>query len=188
MSSNDWRDAAQAEGRQIAVRSRPGDGTTVALTFPSARAPGGRGGPPPEPAGAAPDPRGRPPADRPSRSGLRVLAVDDEPSLRALISMMLERDGHAVTTAATGEEGLERLASAPFDLVISDVGLGPGINGWELGRQVRARFPGTRFALLTGWEAQIDPAEASAIGVEAVLAKPFRAADLRRLLAGAGPA
>jgi hypothetical protein len=43
-----------------------------------------------------------------------------------------------------------------------------------------------RFALATGWGAQIDPAEARAIGVEAVIAKPYRAADLQRLSVGVG--
>jgi CheY-like chemotaxis protein len=99
--------------------------------------------------------------------------------------MMLARDGHTVTTAASGEEALEHLAGGAFDLVISDVGMGAGINGWELGQQVRARFPGVRFALATGWGAQIDPAEARASGVEAVIAKPYRAADLQRLSIGA---
>jgi signal transduction histidine kinase len=115
---------------------------------------------------------------------LRVLAVDDEPNLRDLVGLMLEREGHAVTQAASGEEALEHLEAGSFDLVISDVGMGAGINGWELGRQVRARFPGVRFALATGWGAQIDPAEARAIGVEAIIAKPYRAADLQRLSAG----
>jgi two-component system CheB/CheR fusion protein len=98
--------------------------------------------------------------------------------------MMLTRDGHAVTTAASGEEALEHLTDSPFDLVISDVGMGAGINGWELGQQVRTRFPGVRFALATGWGAQINRAEARASGVEAVISKPYRTADLRRLSSG----
>jgi CheY-like chemotaxis protein len=127
-----------------------------------------------------------PVADRVAEGGrrLRVLAVDDEAHLRDLVALMLAREGHEVTTAASGEEALEHLAADSFDLVISDVGMGAGINGWELGEEVRARHPGVRFALATGWGAQIDPDEARASGVEAVIPKPFRVADLQRLSAG----
>jgi CheY-like chemotaxis protein len=122
-----------------------------------------------------------------AQRGLRILAVDDEPYLRDLIALMLERDGHTVVTTATGEQALEHLDDGSFDLVISDIGLGAGMNGWELGRQVRARFPVVRFALATGWGAQIDSAEARAGGVEAVIPKPYRLADLRRLSGVAPP-
>src|SRR5262249_55076967 len=100
-----------------------------------------------------------------------------------LVALMLRNEGHDVTTAASGEEALEQLAGGPFDLVISDVGMGAGMNGWELGERVRVRFPDVRFALATGWGAQIDGAEARASGVEAVIAKPFRVEELQRLTA-----
>jgi hypothetical protein len=61
------------------------------------------------------------------------------------------------------------------------------MNGWELGRWVRTRFPGVRFALASGWGAQIDPAEARASGVESVIAKPYSTADLRRLAPAVPP-
>lgn len=84
--------------------------------------------------------------------------------------------------ASSAEAALERLAQERFDLVISDVGLGDGMNGWELADQVRARYPDLPFYLATGWGAQIDPAEARRRGVRAVLAKPYRLADLERLV------
>ena len=65
--------------------------------------------------------------------------------------------------------------------MISDVGMGAGMNGWELAEQVRARYPGVRFALATGWGAQIDPEDARARGICAVLPKPYCVADMRRL-------
>jgi PAS domain S-box-containing protein len=160
----------QRHGGEIRLESAPGQGTTVRLTFPLA-APA-----PVAAAGAAPVGGGRP---------LRILAVDDEPAIARMVALMLEPDGHAVTVATSGEEALARLAEAPFDLVISDLGMGSGMNGWELAEHVRARYPRVRFALATGWGAQIDPAEARAYGVSAVIAKPYRLVDLRRLIQGA---
>jgi CheY-like chemotaxis protein len=73
---------------------------------------------------------------------------------------------------------------APFDIVLSDISMGQGMNGWELADVVREQWPGTAVVLASGWGAQIDPDEARARGVVAVLWKPFRAAELRRLIAG----
>jgi CheY-like chemotaxis protein len=90
-----------------------------------------------------------------------------------------------VITASSGEEALEKLAGAQFDLVLSDVGMGAGMNGWELAERVRRGWPDIRFALATGWGAAIDPDEAREKGVVAVLAKPYSFAELEEVLAAA---
>jgi CheY-like chemotaxis protein len=64
--------------------------------------------------------------------------------------------------------------------------MGAGMNGWELAAVVRQRWPALRFVLATGWGAAIDPAEARRRGVEAVIAKPYRLADLQKAIAGLG--
>ena len=69
------------------------------------------------------------------------------------------------------------------DLVISDVGMGPGMNGWELVARIRQAWPAMRVVLATGWGAAIDSSEARTKGVDAVIAKPYRPADLESLLA-----
>ena len=112
--------------------------------------------------------------------------VDDEPTITRMVQMMLGPYQHEITLASSGEEALDRLAEASFDLVLSDLGLGDGMNGWELLDRVRERAPGTRFILSTGWGAQIDPSEVVARGGEGLLSKPYRLADLLRAIAGAG--
>jgi len=59
---------------------------------------------------------------------------------------------------------VERLTEQEFDVVVSDLGMGAGMNGWELASTVRHRWPAVRFILATGWGAAIDPGEARAKG------------------------
>jgi CheY-like chemotaxis protein len=87
-----------------------------------------------------------------------------------------------VVTATSAEEALHRLASQPFDVMISDVGMGPGMNGWELVERVRQSWPEMHVVLATGWGAAIDSSDARGKGVDAVIAKPYRPADLEELL------
>ena len=114
---------------------------------------------------------------------LRVLAVDDELMMTRAVVRVLKPSGHLVSVAASGEEALEKLAEQPFDVVISDMGMGPGMNGWELADAVKQRWPNVRFLLATGWGAAIDPDDARSHGVDAVLSKPYHPADLLRALA-----
>jgi CheY-like chemotaxis protein len=95
--------------------------------------------------------------------------------------MALTQQGYAVEVARSGEEALGRLQERPVDLVISDLGMGAGMNGWDLAEQVRERWPRTRFVLVTGWGASIDPEAARARGVHEVVAKPYRLHELREI-------
>jgi DNA-binding response OmpR family regulator len=89
-----------------------------------------------------------------------------------------------VATAYDGETGLALFQTAPFDLVITDLGM-PGISGWDVARDVRACRPGTPVVMVTGWGDRIDAAEASARGVDFVLAKPFKRDQVREMVATA---
>ncbi len=153
----------------VAVESSPGAGTTFQLTLPAAST-------------ASISHDALQPTSAPVRR-LRVLAVDDEPSVGNMVRRILRPQGHSVVTATSGEEALERLADGPFDIMISDVGMGPGMNGWELVERVRPSWPEMHIVLATGWGAAIDQTEARIKGVDAVIAKPYRPADLEHLLA-----
>jgi CheY-like chemotaxis protein len=102
-----------------------------------------------------------------------------------MMAAMLSPLGHAVATAGSGEEALQRLQAEPYDLVISDVGMGAGMNGWELAAQIQQDYPGVPIVLATGWGAMIEPEEARAQGIAAVVAKPYRLADLQRAVSEA---
>jgi PAS domain S-box-containing protein len=161
----------EQHGGHIDVQSAPGNGTTFRITLPLVEALAEvEMSPPPSVQVGPPLP-------------LRILAVDDEPMMTKAVVRMLKPAGHVVSVAASGEEALEKLAEQTFDVVVSDVGMGPGMNGWELADAVKRGWPGVRFLLATGWGAAIDPGEAHGRGVEAVLAKPYHPADLLRALA-----
>jgi CheY-like chemotaxis protein len=112
---------------------------------------------------------------------LRILAVDDEPAIANVVTRVLRLDGHHITAVRSGEEALGELRRQSFDVVISDLGLGPGMDGWQLADHVRRAWPDLRIVLASGSEG-IDPAEARRRGVDELLGKPYRSADLRYLL------
>jgi two-component system cell cycle sensor histidine kinase/response regulator CckA len=161
-------------GGHIDLRSAPGAGTTFRIALPLVQAPLGN----PSAISAISEPVRMEP-QRP----LRVLVVDDEPMMTRAVARMLKPSGHVVSVAASGEEALDQLAEQTFDVVLSDMGMGAGMNGWELADVVRRRWPGARFLLATGWGAAIDPVEALTRGVERVLSKPYQLTDLLNALA-----
>jgi PAS domain S-box-containing protein len=154
----------------VDVDSEPGRGTTFKLTFPAST-------------NAATEEtelsivRAVPAA----KVSLRVLVVEDEDQLARMACLVLTQRGHRASIAASGDEALAYLEEERFDLVISDLGLGPGKNGWDVAEAVRQRWTDTRFVLVTGWGAAIDLTEARARGVDRVIAKPYRIAELREI-------
>jgi CheY-like chemotaxis protein len=70
--------------------------------------------------------------------GGRVLVVEDDADLREVMAGALAGDGHQVVEAADGRAALDALAAQSFDLVLLDVGLGPGPDGVEVCRRLRA--------------------------------------------------
>jgi DNA-binding response OmpR family regulator len=94
----------------------------------------------------------------------RVLLIEDDQAVRDSLEFALRRQGHAVESAATGEEGLVRLRGAPPDIVVLDLML-PGIDGFEVCRRVRAQGTvpvimlsarGDDFDVVSGLEAGAD--------------------------------
>jgi CheY-like chemotaxis protein len=148
---------------RIEVHSAPQQGTTMRISLPWV-------------AGIAP--ASVRVADPVATRRLRILAVDDEPLIGKMVARLVRHSGHVVVTATSGEEALERLRDEVFDVVVSDVGMGAGMNGWELAEHVQRQWPHLGFVLATGWGAQIDPVEARAKGIDAVLAKPYRPDEL----------
>jgi signal transduction histidine kinase len=118
-------------------------------------------------------------------SGLRVLVVDDDPDSRELVTTALAHAGAAVTGAATADEALSVLHSAPTDVIVSDIAM-PNGTGYDLARAVRAhpRFGMMPLVAVTAYSRGEDRDRARAAGYNAHVGKPFDPANLVGIVAG----
>ena len=103
---------------------------------------------------------------------LRVLVVDDDPSILEVLEEYLVGKGFEVTCAAGGPEGLAALEQDPFDLVISDIQMA-GCNGFELLHAARVRYPGCAIILMTAYDERYPLSAALQAGADGYLSKPF---------------
>ncbi|MDP8971228.1 MAG: response regulator transcription factor [Actinomycetota bacterium] len=106
----------------------------------------------------------------------RVLVVEDDRSLRAVVELTLSAAGMQVTSAADGRRALELFAEQPFDLVVLDLML-PSVDGFEVCRQMRAasRVP---LVMLTARTDLGDVVTGLELGADDYLTKPFDAPEL----------
>jgi len=103
----------------------------------------------------------------------RVLVVEDEKSMRDLLSMMLRKEGYAVESADSGTQAASRIAKDPlYDLVITDVSM-PGMTGLELLRHVRKVSPDSSVILMTAYGSKETAIEALNEGAAYYVEKPF---------------
>ncbi len=107
----------------------------------------------------------------------KLLLVDDDVEVSEVLTAMLEAVGLSIEAVRTGEDALERLTRARFDLVVLDWTL-PGISGLDLCRALRARHGRLPVLFLTANAAPNDIVEAFACGADDYVVKPFRAPEL----------
>lgn len=105
-------------------------------------------------------------------SALRVLLVDDEPSMLLTLAANLELEGLEVETATSGEQALVLVRDKAFDLVLSDVRM-PKMNGVELFREIHKLHPKLPFILMTAFAMESLIEQAIREGAFTVLPKPF---------------
>jgi DNA-binding NtrC family response regulator len=107
-----------------------------------------------------------------------VLIVEDHDRLREQLGQFYEQEGFKVTTAACGEEGLEKLSQEKFAIVVSDVKM-PGIDGFQLARHVREKYPDTDVILITAFGNIKQAVEAMKLGASDYITKPFQPEAIR---------
>lgn len=105
-------------------------------------------------------------------SKARILAVDDQRYFRELIERLLDGEGYAVRTCASGEEALRILEREDFDIVVTDLEM-PGIDGAELVRRVKERLPDQDVVIVTGVVGVKTAFEAMRLGATDYILKPF---------------
>lgn len=150
----------------IELSSEPGKGTLFELYFP-----------------ALEDAESRPeikPEEAPRGHGERLLVVDDEEPLLAVIKKALERSGYGVTTASSPEEAIRLLKANPseFALALTDLTM-PNMPGVALAKELWKLRPDIRIALMTGYSGSMTLAAAKEMGFVDLLFKPLTSADLK---------
>jgi putative two-component system response regulator len=114
----------------------------------------------------------------------RILVIDDEDVIRALVMEILATAGHETTGAESAESALALLEDAEFDLVVSDV-IMPGLSGLELLEAVRSRRASLPVVLVTGAGTYDTLSQALTRGAAGLVTKPFSHADLQAAVADA---
>jgi excisionase family DNA binding protein len=140
----------------------------------SQRPRGARAAAPATPRPAAVQPAGRP----------RILVVDDEASIRDLLSKTLALAEYDVDLAPDGRTALDRLRVMPYDLLITDLKM-PGVDGLTVIREARRLRTDLPVIIITGFSTEASAIEAVNLGVSGYLTKPFR---VPRVLAAAAKA
>ncbi len=162
----------QRHGGTLDIESQPGRGTTVTISLPISPA-----------AVAAAPPRAQP-APPSSVSPRRILVIDDDADVRETTADLLATEGHLVTQAASGAEGVSMFRTHRYDVVFTDLGM-PGMTGWEVAEAIKALDAATPVVLLTGWADEIDEAARSHACVDQIAGKPLDLVAVAPLIATA---
>jgi signal transduction histidine kinase/nitrogen-specific signal transduction histidine kinase len=159
-----WGTVEDHEG-YITVTSAEGQGTVFSLFFPATR-------------DLAQEEHPEKNLQTHRGGGQRLLVVDDLMEQRQLAASMLEILGYEVITASGGEEALELLAAQPFDLVLLDMIMHPGIDGLETFQRILTLQPGQRAILVSGYAQTERVSQAMHLGARCYLKKPYTLAGL----------
>jgi len=154
---------ARQSGGQVRIESAPGEGATVSIYLPRHDGAAEAEAPAPQ-AGVLPK----------ARAGESVLVVDDEPTVRVLVSDVLRDLGYTALEAADGAAALELLrSSARIDLLVTDVGLPGMINGRQVADAARVGRPGLEVLFITGFAEAALLSDGHLEAGMSVLTKPF---------------
>jgi signal transduction histidine kinase/ActR/RegA family two-component response regulator len=161
-------------GTVEASSAGPGQGSTFTLRFPAVEGP------------VAETPREQPP--EPVRTSRRVLIVEDNADSREMLRTLLTLEGHDVSEAVDGPSAIEAMALEHPDIAFIDIGL-PGIDGYEVARQVRAQPHGADMFLvaLTGYGLGADRERSRDAGFDVHLVKPFHPDELKKVFTSHKP-
>ena len=165
-------------GGQVRIYSEVGKGTVVSLYLPRHVGASESAEQPPELVDALR-----------ARSGETVLVVDDEPTVRMLVTEVLQELGYTAIEAADGAAGLKVLQSdVRIDLVVTDVGLPGGMNGRQMADAARVTRPGLKVLFITGYAENAVVSHGHLERGMHVLTKPFAmealASRIKNLISG----
>lgn len=144
-------------------------GTTFAIELPAIEA-----------AAAARAPRSQ--TDQTGERQLSILVVDDEPCVRETLAEFVVILAHRVVKADGGRAALAAIAAEKFDLVLLDLSM-PGLNGWEVAKEIRRSQPHARIVLTTGYGPEAAPPIGGDALVDDIIGKPCTFGQIAELIA-----
>lgn len=106
-----------------------------------------------------------------------ILVVDDEEMMRELLEDVLQMEGYSVESAEDGQAALIRVKESAPLLVISDIKM-PRMNGFELLKAVKDRFPDMRVIMMTGYSDDFTVKDALRLNADEYIIKPFNTHDI----------
>jgi two-component system response regulator PilR (NtrC family) len=111
----------------------------------------------------------------------KILIVEDEKSMREVLKILLEGEGHEVTTASDGAEGLSCIEKDIFDLVITDVKM-PKADGFEVLKRIKETAPDTVVIMITAFGNRETATQAMKFGAYDFISKPFNIDEIRLIV------
>lgn len=108
----------------------------------------------------------------------RILLADDDATSRDLVQRALGADGHTVVGTHDGSEAMEKLSTATYDVLVSDVQM-PGMDGISLAAKALASRPGLAVVLISGYAEQLERAKGLNAQKLRTLLKPFTLEQMR---------
>jgi len=129
----------------------------------------------------------RPGSRRAAAQTRHILLVENDDAVREALRRILALDGHRIEVARDGPGGVELALATVPEVAFIDLGL-PGIDGYEVGRRIRAAL-GTRIPLVavTAYGQELDRRRSSGVGFDAHLVRPIGYGALTRLVGRVGP-
>jgi PAS domain S-box-containing protein len=144
-------------GGEITVESKAGSGTTFTIVLPIAVA-------------EKEETISNPSIKKGKQA--RILVIDDEETVRSVLSKMLSQVNHQVTVAMSGAEGVRLFQEKEFDMVLTDLGM-PGMSGWEVCKSIKKIKPSIPVGMITGWGLEVNKSRKEEAGLDFVITKPF---------------
>jgi DNA-binding response OmpR family regulator len=108
---------------------------------------------------------------------MRILAIEDEPRMSALLRKGLSEHGHEVTVALAGADGLKLTLDQVFDVILLDVGL-PDLSGYDVAQVLRGRHCPSPILMLTAYNKEDEIVRGLNLGADDYLTKPFSFPEL----------
>jgi len=110
----------------------------------------------------------------------KILVDDDEPSFWNILKKVLAGDGHNVTLAEDGFEGLRQLKIKSFDIVLTDINM-PKMDGWEFLKNVDALYPELTTVVITGLSSSERMPQDPSLSPKRIMQKPISIKNIRKL-------